>query len=205
MEIADNAAQLTNATTISLGMYKLDPVILDPQVKNNREAHEYYLKHTMEQAAIVKLIQELLGYVRDTFPDIQKPRVNHSTKIPQTPSSNEMTKVEVQSWNVKSSLNKRNSNSKNVCKEHVKHPVKGAKALCSTSFIVFIDDILIYSNSKEDHEVLLKLVLELLKKEKFFAKLSKYEFWLQEVRFRRHVFNSNDIRMDSSKIEATKN
>nr|GEY30868.1 hypothetical protein [Tanacetum cinerariifolium] len=124
-EIAYNTAQLTNATTISLGMYKLDPAILDPQVKNNREAHEYYLKHTMEQAAIVKLIQELLGYVRDTFPDIQKPRVNHSTKIPQTPSSNEMTKVEVQSWNVKSSLNKQNPNFKNVCKEHVKHPVKG--------------------------------------------------------------------------------
>ncbi|GKG44378.1 putative reverse transcriptase domain-containing protein, partial [Tanacetum coccineum] len=42
--------------------------------------------------------------------------------------------------------------------------------------IVFIDDILIYSKSKEDHEVHLKLVLELLKKEKLFAKFSKFEF-----------------------------
>ncbi|GJX14096.1 putative reverse transcriptase domain-containing protein [Tanacetum coccineum] len=60
-------------------------------------------------------------------------------------------------------------------------------------FILFIDDILIYSKSKEDHEVHLKLVLEPLKKEKLFAKFSKYEFWLQEVLFLRHVVNSNDI------------
>nr|GEU49892.1 hypothetical protein [Tanacetum cinerariifolium] len=45
-EIADDAA------TIALEMYKLDPVILAPKVKNNREAHEYYLKHPIEQAAI---------------------------------------------------------------------------------------------------------------------------------------------------------
>ncbi|GJY81928.1 hypothetical protein Tco_0494679 [Tanacetum coccineum] len=208
-EIADNVAQMTNATTIAPGMYKLDPIILAPKVKNNREAHEYYLKHTMEQAAIlrevveqaksrnpldsasysacmyVKLIQELLGYVRDTCLDMNKPSeklvtvtpinkkktvgfvdivtssgnipkvtnrpllsstgVDPSTsasgskplgntkndRIPRTPSSNEKNKVEVQSRKVKSSLNKRNSNSKNVCNEHVKHPVKGAKALCS--------------------------------------------------------------------------
>ncbi|GJW01323.1 retrovirus-related pol polyprotein from transposon TNT 1-94 [Tanacetum coccineum] len=160
-DIVDNATQVSNATTIAPGMYKLDPVILAPKVKNNREAHEYYLKHTMEQAAILReLIQELLGYVRDTCPDIHKPSnipkvtnrpllsstgVNPSTsasgskpsgntkndRISRTPSSNEKNKVEVQSRKVKSSLNKRNSDSKNVCNEHVKHPVKGAKALCS--------------------------------------------------------------------------
>ncbi|GJY69580.1 hypothetical protein Tco_0472562, partial [Tanacetum coccineum] len=68
-EISDNAAQVSNATTITLEMYKLDPVILAPKVKNNREAHEYNLKHTMEQAAILRE----LGYVRDTCPDIHKP------------------------------------------------------------------------------------------------------------------------------------
>ncbi|GJV70413.1 retrovirus-related pol polyprotein from transposon TNT 1-94 [Tanacetum coccineum] len=52
-------------------------------------------------------------------------------RISRTPSSNEKNKVEVQSRKVKSSLNKRNSESKNVCNEHVKHPVKGVKALCS--------------------------------------------------------------------------
>nr|GEW78585.1 putative reverse transcriptase domain-containing protein [Tanacetum cinerariifolium] len=72
-------------------------------------------------------------------------------------------------------------------------------------FIVFIDDILIYSKSKEDHEVHLKLVLELLKKEKLFAKFSKYEFWLQEGPFLEHVVNKNDIQVDSSKIEAMNN
>ncbi|GJZ78314.1 hypothetical protein Tco_0642986, partial [Tanacetum coccineum] len=53
-EIDNNAAQMSNVATIAPGMYKLDPVILAPKVKNNREAHEYYLKHTMEQAAILR-------------------------------------------------------------------------------------------------------------------------------------------------------
>ncbi|GKF52148.1 putative reverse transcriptase domain-containing protein [Tanacetum coccineum] len=71
--------------------------------------------------------------------------------------------------------------------------------------IVFIDDILIYSKSKEDYKVYLKLVLELLKKEKLYAKLSKCEFWLQEVHFLGHVVNDNDIHVDPSKIEAVMN
>nr|GEY36578.1 putative reverse transcriptase domain-containing protein [Tanacetum cinerariifolium] len=62
--------------------------------------------------------------------------------------------------------------------------------------IIFIDDILIYSKSKEEHEVLLKLILELLKKEKLFGKFSKYEFWLQEVHFLGHVVNSEDKQLE---------
>ncbi|GJY29473.1 putative reverse transcriptase domain-containing protein [Tanacetum coccineum] len=57
--------------------------------------------------------------------------------------------------------------------------------------IVFIDDILIYSKSKEEHEIHLRMVLELLKKEKLYAKLSKCEFWLQEVHFLSHMKNQN--------------
>ncbi|GJW30454.1 hypothetical protein Tco_0047329 [Tanacetum coccineum] len=96
-DIVDNDAQVSNATTIAPGLYKFDPVTLAPKDKNNREAHIYYLKHIMEQDTIfreiveqakslnpldsasysackyVKLIQELLGYVRDTCPDIHKP------------------------------------------------------------------------------------------------------------------------------------
>ncbi|GJT65766.1 putative reverse transcriptase domain-containing protein [Tanacetum coccineum] len=68
--------------------------------------------------------------------------------------------------------------------------------------IVFIDDILIYSKSKEEHEVHLRLVLELLRKEKLYAKFSKCEFWLQEVHFLGHVVNQNGIHVDPSKIEA---
>nr|GFB13593.1 putative reverse transcriptase domain-containing protein [Tanacetum cinerariifolium] len=59
--------------------------------------------------------------------------------------------------------------------------------------IVFIDDILIYSKSKEEHEVHLSLVLELMKKEKLYAKFSKCEFWLQEVHYLGHVVNQNGI------------
>ncbi|GJV22612.1 putative nucleotidyltransferase, ribonuclease H [Tanacetum coccineum] len=68
--------------------------------------------------------------------------------------------------------------------------------------ILFIDDILIYSKTKEDHEVHLGLVLELLRNEKLYAKFSKCEFWLQEVHFLGHVVNQNGIHVDPSKIEA---
>ncbi|GJU47094.1 putative reverse transcriptase domain-containing protein [Tanacetum coccineum] len=71
--------------------------------------------------------------------------------------------------------------------------------------IVLIDDILIHSNSKEDHEVHLKLVLELLKNDRLYAKFSRCEFWLQEVHFLGHAVNHNDIYMDPSKIKVVKN
>ncbi|GJR46615.1 putative reverse transcriptase domain-containing protein [Tanacetum coccineum] len=70
--------------------------------------------------------------------------------------------------------------------------------------IVFIDDILIYSKMKEDHENHLRLMLDLLRKEKLYAKFSKYEFWLQEVHFLGHVVNHEGIHVDPSKIEAVK-
>ncbi|GJZ22835.1 putative reverse transcriptase domain-containing protein [Tanacetum coccineum] len=62
--------------------------------------------------------------------------------------------------------------------------------------IVLIDDILIYSKSKEDHEVHLRLVLELLKKESLFAKFSNCDFLLQEVHFLGHVVNSNESEVE---------
>ncbi|GJV18529.1 putative reverse transcriptase domain-containing protein [Tanacetum coccineum] len=70
--------------------------------------------------------------------------------------------------------------------------------------IVFIDDILIYSKTKEDHENHLRLMLDLLRKEKLYAKFSKFEFWLQEVHFLGHVVNHDGIHVDPSKIEAVK-
>ncbi|GJR63470.1 reverse transcriptase domain-containing protein [Tanacetum coccineum] len=71
--------------------------------------------------------------------------------------------------------------------------------------IVFIDDILIYSKSEKDHEHHLRTILDLLKKEKLFAKFSKCEFWLKEVQFLGHVVNQEGIHVDPSKIEAVKN
>ncbi|GKA76420.1 putative reverse transcriptase domain-containing protein [Tanacetum coccineum] len=71
--------------------------------------------------------------------------------------------------------------------------------------ILFIDDILIYLKSEEEHEVHLKTILDLLKKEKLYAKFSKCEFWLQEVQFLGHVVNRDGIHVDPSKIESVKN
>ncbi|KAJ9558056.1 hypothetical protein OSB04_012670 [Centaurea solstitialis] len=70
--------------------------------------------------------------------------------------------------------------------------------------IVFIDDILIYSRSKEEHEQHLRLILELLKIEKLYAKFSKYEFWIREVHFLGHVVNKERIHVDPAKIETIK-
>ncbi|GJZ94588.1 putative nucleotidyltransferase, ribonuclease H [Tanacetum coccineum] len=74
-----------------------------------------------------------------------------------------------------------------------------------TFMIVFIDDILIYSKTREEHELHLGLVLELLKQEKLYAKFSMCELWLREVQFLGHVINGNGIHIDPSKIEAVKN
>ncbi|GJS39182.1 putative nucleotidyltransferase, ribonuclease H [Tanacetum coccineum] len=71
--------------------------------------------------------------------------------------------------------------------------------------IVFIDDILIYSKSKEEHKVHLKFILELLEKEKLFGKFLKFEFWLQEVHFLSYVVNSKGKHVDPIKIRAVKN
>ncbi|GKF24920.1 putative reverse transcriptase domain-containing protein, partial [Tanacetum coccineum] len=71
--------------------------------------------------------------------------------------------------------------------------------------IVFIDDILIYSRNEKEHEEHLKTILELLKKEELYAKFSKYEFWINTVKFLRHVIDSSGIHVDPAKIEAVKN
>ncbi|GKD39833.1 putative nucleotidyltransferase, ribonuclease H, partial [Tanacetum coccineum] len=70
--------------------------------------------------------------------------------------------------------------------------------------IVFIEDILIYSKTQEEHVEHLRLVLELLEKEKLYAKFTKCEFWPREVQFVGHVINGNVIHVDPSKIEAVK-
>ncbi|GJS48960.1 putative reverse transcriptase domain-containing protein [Tanacetum coccineum] len=66
---------------------------------------------------------------------------------------------------------------------------------------VFTD---LMNRTKEDHENHLRLMLELLRKEKLYAKFSKCEFWLQEVHFLGHVVNHDGIHMDPTKIEAVK-
>ncbi|GKD38357.1 putative reverse transcriptase domain-containing protein, partial [Tanacetum coccineum] len=70
--------------------------------------------------------------------------------------------------------------------------------------IVFIDDILIYSKDKQEHEEHLKAILEFLKKEKLYAKFSKCEFWIPKVQFLGHVIDSRGIHVDPAKIESIK-
>ncbi|GJU67225.1 putative reverse transcriptase domain-containing protein [Tanacetum coccineum] len=70
--------------------------------------------------------------------------------------------------------------------------------------IVFIDDILVYSEDEEEREKYLKIILELLRKERLYAKFSKYNFWLDSVQFLGHVIDRNGVHIDPAKIEAIK-
>ncbi|GJW69482.1 reverse transcriptase domain-containing protein [Tanacetum coccineum] len=71
--------------------------------------------------------------------------------------------------------------------------------------IVFIDDILIYSRNKEEHANHLRIILELLRKEKLYAKFSKCDFWIRIVQFLGHLIDSQGLHVDPAKIEAVKN
>ena len=71
-------------------------------------------------------------------------------------------------------------------------------------FVIFIDDILIYARSEEEHASHLRVVLQILKDRQIFAKFSKCEFWLQSVAFLGHIVSSEGIRLDSQKIEVVK-
>ncbi|GJR16329.1 putative reverse transcriptase domain-containing protein [Tanacetum coccineum] len=71
--------------------------------------------------------------------------------------------------------------------------------------IVFIDDIHIYTRNKEEHANHLRIILELLKKEKLYAKFSKCDFWIRIVQFLGHLIDSQGLHVDPAKIEAVKN
>jgi len=68
--------------------------------------------------------------------------------------------------------------------------------------VVFIDDILVYSKSEEEHVEHLRIVLQVLKEKQLFAKFSKCEFWLREVSFLGHVILKGVIAVDPSKVDA---
>ncbi|GJX45411.1 putative reverse transcriptase domain-containing protein [Tanacetum coccineum] len=67
--------------------------------------------------------------------------------------------------------------------------------------IVFIDDILIYSRNKKEHTDHLRIILELLKKEKLYAKFSKCDFWISIMQFLGHVIDSQGIHVDPAKLK----
>ena len=68
--------------------------------------------------------------------------------------------------------------------------------------VVFVNDILIYSQSEREHENNLRVVLQLLRDNQLYAKFSKYEFWLTEVRFLRHMVSTSGVSVDPEKVEA---
>ena len=67
--------------------------------------------------------------------------------------------------------------------------------------VVFIYNILVYSKDRENHDTHLRVMLETLRKEQLYAKLSECEFWLNEVSFLGHIVSKERIRVDPKKIE----
>ena len=70
--------------------------------------------------------------------------------------------------------------------------------------VVYIDDILVYSKDRDDHEGHLRLVLHTLQEHKLHAKLSKCEFFLEKVSFLGHFVSKERISMDPAKIKAVR-
>ncbi|KAG8474874.1 hypothetical protein CXB51_031596 [Gossypium anomalum] len=68
--------------------------------------------------------------------------------------------------------------------------------------VIFIDDILIYSETEAKHDEHLHIVLQVLREKELYAKFSKCEFWLREVTFLGHVVSAEGIKVDPRKIEA---
>ena len=64
-----------------------------------------------------------------------------------------------------------------------------------------MDDILIYSKSEEDHEGHLRIVFQTLREHQLYAKFSKCEFWLTEVRFLGHMVSASRVSVDPEKVE----
>jgi hypothetical protein len=67
--------------------------------------------------------------------------------------------------------------------------------------VVFIDDILVYSRSEEEHEEHLRLALQKLWEHMLYVKLSKCEFWMKQVAFLGHVISKGGIFVDPSKVQ----
>ncbi|CAN4093524.1 unnamed protein product [Withania somnifera] len=70
--------------------------------------------------------------------------------------------------------------------------------------IVFIDDILVYSRNRSDHEQDLRPILRTLREHKLYAKFSKCEFWLESVAFTGHVVTKDGVYVDPVKIQAVR-
>jgi hypothetical protein len=71
--------------------------------------------------------------------------------------------------------------------------------------VVFIDVILVYSKSVEEHEQHLRVVLGKLRAHKLYAKFSKCEFWLEKIAFLGHILTAEGVAVDPGKVETASN
>jgi hypothetical protein len=67
--------------------------------------------------------------------------------------------------------------------------------------VVFIDDILVYSRNEDEHTMHLHIVLQRLRDHHLYAKLSKCDFWLREIKFLGHTISQNGISVDPEKLQ----
>ena len=68
--------------------------------------------------------------------------------------------------------------------------------------IVFIDDILVYSKTREDHEIHLRMTLERLLSEQLYTRFSKCEFWMDRVMFLGYTMSEEGVTVDPANVEA---
>ncbi|GJZ66062.1 retrovirus-related pol polyprotein from transposon TNT 1-94 [Tanacetum coccineum] len=141
--IVDNVAHVSSTTTITPGMYKLDPVTLAHRVKNNRKAHKYYLKHTIEQAAILREIVEQAASLKPldsasytafaVTPIKKKKTVQFDDTVASTRTMPKViNRPLLSSTGVKSSTSTNGSMpSDNTKNDRISRPPSKAKALCS--------------------------------------------------------------------------
>ena len=71
--------------------------------------------------------------------------------------------------------------------------------------VVFIDDILVYSSNKDENRKHLRIVLQILREKRLFAKFKKCDFWLEEISFLGHIISGQGILVDPIKIEVILN
>ena len=71
--------------------------------------------------------------------------------------------------------------------------------------VVFVDDILVYSRNEEEHASHLHVVLQHLREHRLYAKLSKCDFWLKEIKFLGHTISQDGIAVDLDKVQEVMN
>jgi hypothetical protein len=67
--------------------------------------------------------------------------------------------------------------------------------------VVFIDDILVYSRNEDEHTMHLHIVLQRLRDHHLYAKISKCDFWLKEIKFLGHTISQDGISVDPEKVQ----